>query len=160
MTDDRPVAGPSRARPADRRSWQPPAIPAHVGVVLGLASAGYAVALAGVTGLQAATEGGIVAERAPVAAAIDEAAAKHDRLDAALAAAARDYAGVAGGYTSAVERLADVESRIETLASLAGAIDGATRALPTRIAMPPVVRSVATSARSGAHATSGGSAAP
>lgn len=151
------IRNPSRA---ERRALRPPAFPAHVGVVLGLATAGYSVALAGVSTLQAAAEAGVVADRSPVAAAIDEAAADHDRLESTLGAAGRDYAVLATRYGAVTERLTDVEARIGTLAGVTGAIDGATRALPTRIAMPPVVRSVGTAPRSTAHATSGGSAPP
>jgi len=142
------------------RDLRPPSVPSHVGVVLGLATAGYAIALAGVTALQATSEAAIVADRSPVAAAIDGATVQHDRLESTIAAAARDYTTIASGYATVSERLADVEARMGTLAGLTGAIDGATRALPTRIALPPVVRSVSSGTRSTAHAASGGSAPP
>jgi hypothetical protein len=144
----------------ERVGLRSPEIPAHLGVILGLATAGYSIALAGVSALQGAAETALAADRSPVAAAIDEAAANHDRLESALGAAGRDYATLASGYGTVTERLMDVEARIGTLAGVTGAIDGAARALPTRIAMPPVVRSVGTAPRATAHATSGGSAAP
>jgi hypothetical protein len=157
---ERVASDSSAASGAGRREIRPPALPPHLGVVLGLATAGYSIALAGVTALQAASEASVAADRSPVAAAIDDAVAAHDRLESTLGAAHRDYAGLATGYGTVTDRLTDVEARIGALAGVTGAIDGATRAFPTRIALPPVVRSVAAGPRTTSHATSGGSAAP
>lgn len=159
MTDRRGADVPA-VQPGRRPGWLP-AVPAHVGVALGLATAGYAVTIAGVTSLQASAEATVAAARTPIGAAIDDAARGHDRLDRTLASAGRMYDGIAARYGTLADRLAEIEDRIAGLASVTTAVDGASRALPTRIAIP-VVRAVAASGGSGsrpvAHATSGGSA--
>ena len=153
----RPVAAaPAIPRPSVRIGALP-AVPAHVGTMLGLSVAGYGMALALVTGLQATSEAAIAADRAPVAAAIDDIAARHDRLGQTLQAAG----SAAAGYQVVADSLAAVEDRLATLASSVAAVDGASKALPASVALPPVVRSVRVSTtRSTTHATSGGSAAP
>ncbi len=138
-----------------------PALPAHVGTMLGLSVAGYGVALALVTGLQASSEAAVNADRAPVAAAIDRIVARHDLLGRDLDDASGRYSSAATGYQAVVDGLAGVEDRLARLASSVKAIDGASKALPASVALPPVVRSVqVTAARTTSHATSGGSAAP
>ena len=136
-----------------------PSVPAHVGTMLGLSVAGYGVALALVTGLQAAGEAAVRADRAPLAVALDQLAAGHDRLDRSVDDAAGRYAGTAAAYQSIVDRFATIEDGLATLATSVKAVDGATRALPATVSMP-VVRSVKVGARATPHATSGGSAAP
>ena len=90
-------------------------IPAHVGVVLGLATAGYAVTLAGVTALQSGADAAVAAARSPIGAAIDATAAGHDRLDAALGAAGQDYDAAAARYQAAADQLTAVEAQIDAL---------------------------------------------
>jgi hypothetical protein len=162
------VAGRANVRLADavdarravgRRSFSSP-IPVHVGVLLGLATAGYAVSLAGVSAFQASAEAELAAARAPLGAAVDRTAADHDRLTAALDEATRAYEAAAGRSGSLADQLQAVEARIADLAAIAHDLDGATRALPTKLALPPIVRSVSSGQRTTVHATSGGSAAP
>ncbi len=158
-------AAPAFARPAIRIG-RLPGVPAHVGTMLGLSVAGYGLTLALVTGLQATSEASIAADRAPVAATIDEIAARHDRLGQSLQDSADRYAGAAAGYQMVADGLTRFEARLASLASSVAAVDGASRALPASVAMPPVVRSVTvstartTSRATTSHATSGGSAAP
>lgn len=155
----RPIAtAPAIPRPAVRIGALS-GVPAHVGTMLGLSVAGYGVALALVTGLQATSETTLNAERAPVAAAIDQVAARHDRLGQSLQQAADRYGSAAAGYQVVADSLASVEDRLAALAKSVAAVDGASKALPASVAMPPVVRSVRVSAPT-SHATSGGSAAP
>jgi hypothetical protein len=135
------------------------AVPAHVATMLGLSVAGYGLALALVTGLQAASEAAISADRAPLGRAIDELAAGHDRLERELRDTAATYADAAAGYATAVGALAGLDDRLATLAASVEVVDGAARALPASVALPPVVRSVRPAAtRPSAHVTSGGSA--
>ena len=97
----------------------------------------------------------------PVAAAIDRIVARHDLLGRDLDDASGRYSSAATGYQAVVDGLAGVEDRLARLASSVKAIDGASKALPASVALPPVVRSVqVTAARTTSHATSGGSAAP
>src|SRR6185369_9516726 len=83
-------ATPAIARPSIRIGALP-VVPAHVGTMLGLSVAGYGVALALVTGLQASSEATVTADRAPIAATIDGIAAGHDLLGRELDAAASGY---------------------------------------------------------------------
>lgn len=154
------VAHAVDARPAVAgRSFSSP-IPAHVGVLLGLATASYAVSLAGVSAFQSSADAEIAAARAPLGAAVDRTAADHDRLAAALEEATRAYESAAGRSGTLADQLAAVEARIADLAAITHDLDGATRALPTKLALPPIVRSVPSGQRTAVHATSGGSAAP
>lgn len=155
-----PRRGPAGPTSSGRGHVPTASIPAHVGIVLGLATAGYAVTLAGVSSLQASADAAVAAARAPAGAAIEEATRRHDRLDAAIGEAGRAYEEAAARYGADAGRVSELDGRLADLATVTHAIDGATRALPTRIAMPPVVRTIARSSGGGAHATSGGSAAP
>jgi hypothetical protein len=153
-------AGPAIARPSVRIAALP-AAPAHVGTMLGLSVAGYGMALALVTGLQASSEAAVNADRAPVAATIDRIAAGHDLLGRDLEAAAGRYSSAAMAYQAVADGLAAAEEAMATLATSVTAVDGASKALPASVPLPPVIRSVRVSAtRSATHATSGGSAAP
>ena len=78
--DGRSPARPHAAPATLSRSLAVGAVPAHVGAMLGLSVAGYGLALALVTGLQASAEAAITADRAPLGSAIDELGAGHDRL--------------------------------------------------------------------------------
>lgn len=158
----RPIARPATpalARPA-LRVGSIPAVPAHVGTMLGLSVAGYGVALALVTGLQASTEAATNANRAPVAAVIDRIAAGHDQLGRNLDDAATAYGAAAADYQAIADRLAGVEQHLTSLSTTVSAVDGASKALPASVALPPVVRSVQVTTRATTHATSGGSAVP
>jgi hypothetical protein len=156
---ERPIiAAPAIARPAIRVGSLP-SVPAHVGTMLGLSVAGYGVALALVTGLQASSEAAVIADREPVAIALDQLAAGHDRLGRSIDDAAGLYAGAAAAYQSVVDRFAAIEEGLGALATSVKAVDGASKALPASVAMP-VVRSVKVVAKATTHATSGGSAAP
>ena len=152
-------AGRTAMRRPAARVLTLPSVPAHVGTMLGLSVAGYGVALALVTGLQATSEAAVLADRAPMATALDRLAAGHDRLGRSIDDAAARYSDAAGAYQSVVDRFAAIEDGLATLATSVKAVDGATRALPATVSMP-VVRSVKVVAKAKVHATSGGSAAP
>lgn len=137
-----------------------PSLPPHVGTMFGLSIAGYGLALAVVTGLQAASEAAINADRAPLAGTIEAIAARHDRLEGSLRGASDAYAAAAASYQSMADRLSDVNDGLASLAASVKAVDGASKALPASVALPPVVRSVRAAPRAVSHATTGGSAAP
>jgi hypothetical protein len=153
------ATAPAISRPTVHVGFRP-TVPAHVGTMLGLSVAGYGVALALVTGLQSSTDAAVNANRAPVAAAIDRIAAGHDRLDSTLQGAAGAYNSAATSYQGLADNLAAVEQRLSALAASVSAVDGASKALPASVAMPPIIRSVRVSAGTTSHATSGGTAAP
>lgn len=134
-------------------------VPAHVGVMLGVSTAAYAVTLAGVTALQAGSEAELAAERAPAIARIDGLAARNQQLTDALQAAGASYDAVAAAYGAAGARLVDLEAALASLATSVQLIDGASRSLPSSIALPRVGRP----SSGGAPATSsttGASGAP
>jgi hypothetical protein len=156
----RPIPAASAITRPSVRIGALPSVPAHVVTMLGLSVAGYGVALALVTGLQASSEAAVNADRAPIAAAIDRIAARHEQLGRDLDGAAGRYDAAAAGYQALVDGLAGVEERLAALAMSVKAVDGAAKALPASVALPPIVRSVHVAMRTTSHATSGGSAAP
>jgi hypothetical protein len=136
-----------------------PSVPHHVGVMFGLTAAGYAATLGVVTALQASAEADLIAQRQPVAAAIEQVAAGNDRLAGAIDVAGRDITEAVAAYEAVAARLPGVEGDLTDLSALVQAVDGASRALPARAPMPTVVRTTTVS-RPVAHATSGGSGTP
>lgn len=131
--------------------------PHHVGVLLGLSAGAYAVALAGVTGLQSATDQATIAARQPAMATVEAAAAEHDRLEAELADTRAALAGAGRDYDAQAARVADLQARLETLASAVGSLEGATLALPTRLSLPSAPRVPAAVSRPATQASTGAS---
>ncbi|MEW5992082.1 MAG: hypothetical protein AB1736_12155 [Chloroflexota bacterium] len=138
-----------------RRGGTP--VPAHLGVILGLSTGAYAVALAAVTGLQASTEATARAERAPTVAAIRDLAAGHDRLSARLDAARAAYEEAAGVYAGAGLGVADLEARLNDLAAAVTEVSGTAASLPAGVRLPPVSRTVTTISAPAVHATTAAS---
>jgi len=155
----RPSSAPAIVRPSVRLGALPN-LPSHVATMFGLSVAGYGVALAVVTGLQASSDAAINADRAPLAGTIDAISARHDRLEGSLRRASDAYAAAAAGYQAVADRLSTVDDGLVSLAASVKAVDGASKALPASIALPPVVRSVRAAPRAVTHATTGGSGAP
>lgn len=137
-----------------------PSVPPHVGVMFGLTAAGYAATLGLVTALQASAEAAVIADRQPVAAAIEGVAADNDRLAGSVEGAGRDISAAVAAYEAVAARLPGVETRLTDLSALVQAVDGAARALPARAPVPTVVRTTTAAPRPVAHATSGGSGTP
>lgn len=163
MTDGSGAGGPRSPSPRRSTSADPSGrarlrIPAHVAVMLGLSTAGYAVGLAAVTSLQSNAESAVVADRAPFADGVAALGDGHDRLARQLDGAAARYGRTADEFASLSDRLVTVEGGLAALADAVKTVDGASRALPASVRLPPVVRSVRAAAVPIAHATSGGSA--
>ncbi len=134
-----------------------PRRPYHLGVFLGLSATAYAVFLAGVTGLQAGADGAVVAARAPDLQAAAQVAAEHDQLEAHLESVASAYARAALRYEQLGSGLGDLESSLGDLSAIVSSVQGAARALPARVALPPVSRTVVRVAAPAVHATTGAS---
>jgi hypothetical protein len=115
-------------------------IPPHVGVMLGVSTAAYAVTLAGVTGLQANSETALIAERAPAIARIDGLTARNQQLIDALVAAGATYDAASASYAAAGDRLTALEAALTDLAASVERIDGVSRLLPSSIALPKMSR--------------------
>jgi hypothetical protein len=138
-----------------------PRIPSHVVALIGLSTCGYAGALAGVTALQSATDAQTMADRAPLAAAVEAVTDRSDRLAARLAALAAAQASAADVYDGVTAAIAAAEGDLGGLSTSVAGVDGASRSLPTRVALPPAVRTtVRSSGTTTAHATTGGSGKP
>lgn len=153
-----PAGTEGRARTATRARGSTEARrPLHVGVLLGLSAGAYAISLAGVTGLQSATDQATIAARQPALTALEAATAEHDRLEAELAAARASLGTAGDDYDQAAARVEDLQARLETLAAAVGALEGATMSLPTRIALPSAPRVPAAVSRPATQATSGAS---
>jgi hypothetical protein len=137
-----------------------PRIPGRVLTLLGLTTSGYALTLAGVASLQSLGDSATTAARAPALAGIDAAATVDDRLTSRLDDLMARNAALAKSYGTIASAIDGLESKLGALSASVTAVDGAARALPVSIPLPPVVRAVRPTARSTAHATTGGSAAP
>ena len=117
-------------------------IPPHVGVLVGLSTGAYALTMAGITGLQSATEAAATAARAPIVAAIWEMTAAHDGLQARLDRARVAYEATAGAYSDAGLAVASLEARIADLAAAVAKVSGTASSLPAAVRLPAVTRSV------------------
>ena len=146
--------------PALRRARWELRLPAHIGIFLGASTAAYAVALAGVTALQATSEAALIAERAPVVAGIDAVAARNEQLATALSKAGADYQAATDAYVASGGRLADLEQALAALSSTVAKIDGVSRSLPTAVNLPKVVGRITTSTAPATSATTGASGVP
>jgi hypothetical protein len=131
--------------------------PLHVGGFAGLSACVYAVSLAGVTALQAQSEVAIAADRVPTAVAISHLAAQNDWLEANALRSGLAYVRAMGAYDRVGQTMAEVEGRLGELAKTVQAVDGASRALPDRVALPRVNRTVPTIKSPTVHATTSAS---
>ena len=149
-----------RPRRSMRRQPAVPRIPGRVVTLLGLTTSGYALTLAGVAALQSSSDAATIAERAPALAGVEAAARANDGLADRLDDLTARNTMLAGSYDAIASAIDGLEAQLGSLATSVSAVDGAARALPRSVALPPVVRTVRPAARSTAHATTGGSAAP
>jgi hypothetical protein len=132
-------------------------LPTHVWVMLGASTAGYALMLAAVTGLQAQSEAQLIAARQPAVDRVAEVASGHDALRALLDGARRTYAATADEYLAAGGTLDALHLKVGTLAGLVAEIDGVTRTLPTTVKLPAVKRSVSSVSVPSTSGTTGAS---
>jgi hypothetical protein len=137
-----------------------PRFPRHVVTLVGLSTTGYAISLAAVTGIQSGAESTLRAAQAPVVAGIADVARTNDRLADNLAGISGAATEAGGAYRTVVDGVSALEASIGRLSTVVSEVDGAARALPASVALPPVIRSVSPGARPTVHATTGGSGAP
>lgn len=131
--------------------------PLHVIVYLGLSAGAYAVSLAAVTALQAQSEAAVVTDRAPTAQAIAGLSAANDRLETRARLVGLTYERATGAYDRVGQTLADVEAQLAGLADLVGDVNGASVALPDRVALPRLTRTVTPVSQPTVHATTAAS---
>jgi hypothetical protein len=133
-------------------------MPARAGMLIGASAAVYAVALAGVSGLQAESDAAAIARREPWLAEIAESRAANDRLEATLIAASSEAKALADEYAATGVVVSAYQARLDELASLVAEVQGSAAALPARISLPKVtVRGATRSTRPSTTATSGAS---
>jgi hypothetical protein len=128
-------------------------IPAHVFVMLSASTAVYALALAGVAGVQSRDDAALAAARDPVARAIEHVATGHDELGDRLDRARASYAAAAQAYGAAGGTITTLQGRLDELAAAVAQIDGVSRSLPTSIRLPAVRGSVSGGSAPTTHAT-------
>lgn len=141
----------------DRRRL--PRLPTHVGIMLGVSTAAYSVALAGVAASQAHDEAATAAAQAPTLTALHTIVATNDDLAGRLGRSGDDYAALAKAYVDAGGRLADLERALADLSGAVVQINGVSQALPATIPLPPVSRAVGGSVPA-THSTTGASGVP
>ncbi|HYK95450.1 MAG TPA: hypothetical protein VE011_06250 [Candidatus Dormibacteraeota bacterium] len=134
-------------------------LPAHVLVLLAASTAGYALMLAAVTGLQSRSEAALAAARQPAVDGIVQVRAGHDDLTTKLDAAQADYNSTVAAYVAAGGSLDLLTSKLAVLTSLVGEIDGVSRSMPAAITLPTVHTSVGTVRSPITQSTTGASGA-
>ena len=132
-------------------------VPSHVLVMLGASTAGYALVLAGVAGLQSRAEADLAAARSPAVEALADLRAGHEALVRRLDAARTDYAQAADAYLAAGGALDALHAQVGSLSALVVEIDGVSRSLPTSVKLPVVRQSVVSVSVPSTQATTGAS---
>jgi hypothetical protein len=132
-------------------------LPTHVLVMVAASTAGYALMLAAVAGLQSKSEGLLAAAREPALQGVTDLRAGHDDLAATLDTAQADYNAAVAAYVAAGGSLDVLTSRLATLTALVGQIDGVSRAMPAAIKLPTVHTSVGSVGNPSTQSTTGAS---
>ena len=129
-----------------------PRRPVHLAVIVGLSAGAYAVSLAGVTALQAASDQQLMAANGPAADAVKTLQAEHARLDDRLAAAASTYDAATSAYADISGQLAAMEKRLGKLAVEVHKVQGSAAWTPppppAAVRLPTVTRSGSSSSGS------------
>ena len=139
----------------DQRTWL--GLPSHVIVMLGASTAGYALVLAGVAALQARSEAGLAAARAPAVAGVERLAAGHDLLTTTLDRAQAEYNSTVRAYLAAGGSLDELHAQLGAFAGLVGDIAGVSQNLPTTVKLPVVQRSTSSVKKPSTSGTTGAS---
>ena len=123
--------------------------PLHLFVLAGASAGIYAGSLAGVTFLQSSVDQTLIGARAPLDTATSSLVSSHDTLEASIAKADQAYTDAAARYDLLTPMLGGMETSLDKLASAVSAVSGAANALPARVALPTVARSVSSSSTTG-----------
>jgi hypothetical protein len=116
--------------------------PLHLAVMVGASTAVYAASLAAVTAFQSNDDRALTQRQAPAENAVSRLRAGQDRLETSIGQAADAYDQAAGSYDALGPRLLDTESSLTDLAGRVQAITGAAQALPGKISLPAISRTV------------------
>lgn len=132
--------------------------PVHLAVLIGLSTSTYAIALAGITALQSASDARLIADRAPAARAADQMTTGHDRIEDSLEATERAYQLAAGRYARLAPAMTDMETDLDRFGHRVSKVSGAANALPGRVRLPSLSSSTRVVTRTTVvHATTGAS---
>jgi len=132
--------------------------PAHLAVLLGASAGIYAVSLAGITALQSSADQALIDDRAPLDSVTVSLSGGHDALEADLDRVTRAYSEAAAGYDRLAPRLDEMETALDAYAGSVSEVSGAAKALPGRVSLPTVTRTVTVRAKAPAtSATTGAS---
>ena len=131
--------------------------PLHLAVLVGASAGIYAMSLGTVAALQSATDRAVIDARAPLDRAIRDLAATNAGLTAGLDRVAHADDGLSSAYDRVGPLLGTAETTLDALSASVARISGIAGALPDRVALPAVPRTVVSRATSPAHATSGAS---
>ncbi|HET8784536.1 MAG TPA: hypothetical protein VFM38_02795 [Candidatus Limnocylindrales bacterium] len=110
----------------------------HLGVLVGLSTAAYAAALAGVTALQSAADRATLVAREPVARTVEAVASDHDALEQRIQGATERYTSVSAMYADLGPAIDDLEGTLDELADLTGRLGESAAQLPRRVSLPSV----------------------
>jgi hypothetical protein len=110
----------------------------HIGVLVGVSTTAYAVALAGVTTLQSTADRALIAARGPIDRAARDLALRHDLLERTIGDTTARYAEIQDRYSRLGPAIADLESNLDGLATVTQRITHTAAQLPTRVALPAV----------------------
>jgi hypothetical protein len=113
-------------------------LPIHVAVTVGVTASLYAVSLAGVTGLQHASDARLAAERTPASVAVEALQGANDALDADLAVLSAGFSGASDAYRAIADRIGAHESALVSLGKRVAAVEGSASSLsvPTASRLP------------------------
>ncbi len=153
----RPKVG-AVARPAVAKKEAILSTPARAGMLLGATAAIYAVTLAGIAGLQADSEAGVAAARAPYLDELAQARAANDAMETRIAKSDTEIHALVATYGAVGGNVASFQERLDSLAALVADVQGSAAALPARIKLPAV--STVRVSRSSSSGGGGGSSAP
>ena len=113
-------------------------IPSHLAVLIGVSAGAYAVALAGMTALQAGADARLREQREPFRLAAEAVAAEHGELEAAIEAARQRYTATATEYGMTGATITEMEGSLDELAVRAATLLESAASLPTRFSLPAV----------------------
>jgi hypothetical protein len=131
----------------------------HLGVLVGVSTAGYAASLAGVTMLQSASDRATIGAREPLVRTTAVVAADHDAVEQVMRDATDRYTEIAGRYAALDPGIGDLEKTLDKLDILTHHITDSAASLPTRVKLPAVNPAQAPVAAPRIHAVTGASGA-
>ena len=145
MTNERP-----RPAPPD------PKRPYHVPIAVGLTTGVYAMSLLAATSLQVQHDRALIADRAPVQAAIEALDVHHDRMESGLQRAGLQYQDGTTGYDALASRLAELHARMDVVDKKVAAVERISTSLPTELFLPSMPRTSSRGGSSGGTTKSSG----